>query len=455
MKSPFINQIEQAVPMYIVDERRWKHLCETNSDVRQWGKTHEFEGKDKQSLVITGATGHVETVYLGMSKEALRWSIAGAAKALPEGVYQLADQWSEEELIELAIGWGLGAYQFTRYKKRKHQKAQLCIPPDVQYASEIIISSICLARDLINTPAADMMPEQLSEQMQEMAKKHQANFTELVGDELSDQFEALRVVGQASDHAPRLLSLEWGNPDHPKLMLVGKGVCFDTGGLDIKASPYMRQMKKDMGGAAQVLALANWIMGTNFPVRLEIMIGAADNAISGNAFRPGDVINTSADISVEVDNTDAEGRLVICEALHRAKQQQPDLLMDFATLTGAARVALGTEVPVFFTNGDETQTDLMASAQEAEEMIWPLPIVDSYEYMLKSDVADLQNSANSGYAGAITAALFLRKFVGKQQDWVHVDVMAFNNRSRPGRPKGGEAMGLFAVMQYLTSRYVS
>jgi leucyl aminopeptidase len=308
---------------------------------------------------------------------------------------------------------------------------------------------VALVRDLENQPANHMMPQHLAVAAEQLARTFEADFSEIVGEALLEQnYPAIHAVGRASAHAPRLLKLQWGKPEHPAVTLVGKGVCFDTGGLDIKPSQYMRLMKKDMGGAAHVLGLARLIMQLQLPVHLRVLIPAVDNAIGGDAFRPGDILATRAGKSVEVDNTDAEGRLVLCDALADAVSHKPDLLLDFATLTGAARVALGTEIPVFFSNNQALTAKLQAVSAEAEELIWNLPLHRPYFEQLKSGCADLTNSGGS-YGGAITAALFLNEFVPESIPWAHFDVMAWNTRERAGRPVGGEAMGLFAVYHYL------
>jgi leucyl aminopeptidase len=299
-----------------------------------------------------------------------------------------------------------------------------------------------------------MMPQNLSLTMQTLAETFQGDFSEIVGDDLLDEnYPMVHAVGRASENVPRLLELRWGHENAPKITLVGKGVCFDSGGLNIKTGGFMRNMKKDMGGAAVALGLAKLIMSQELNMRLRVLIPAVENAISANAFRPGDVIATRKGLTVEIDNTDAEGRLVLCDALTEADAESPDLIIDFATLTGACRVALGTELPGFFSNDQNTANSLMQSAQSSADPIWQLPLHAPYQSMLKSHIADTQNSTDTGLGGAITAALYLQLFVSKNTPWVHFDMMAWNTRALPGRPIGGEALGLRAVFDYLQQRY--
>jgi leucyl aminopeptidase len=298
------------------------------------------------------------------------------------------------------------------------------------------------------------MPEDLSRVSEQLANEYHASIKHLIGDELlENNYPTIHAVGRASIHQPRLIDLTWGQPDAPKITLVGKGVCFDSGGLDLKPSNAMRLMKKDMGGAAHVLGLAKLIMALNLPVRLRVLIPAVENAVSSNAFRPGDVLTTRQGITVEVDNTDAEGRLVLCDALTEADSENPEMIIDFATLTGACRVALGTELPGFFCNDQTLAQALQQSGDKVQDLVWQLPLHSPYQDMLKSDIADTLNSAPSPFGGAITAALYLQLFVSKNTPWVHFDVMAWNNRKLPGRPIGGEAFGIRAVYELLAQRY--
>ena len=422
--------------------------------VANWISQSEFKATEGEYCLISNNEGELVEVLIGVAESGdRRWSLAGLPAKLPSTHYQLHCNWAETEQTQALIGWGLGSYQFDHFVHEEHHQPLLHLPESMKTVVMAFYDSLCTVRDLINLPPNHMMPEHLSQELQTLASDYQAEFNEIVGDDLlSQNFPTIHAVGRASDHAPRLLSLIWGDPDDHKLTLVGKGVCFDSGGLNIKGSGSMRQMKKDMGGAAHVLGLAKLIMAFKLPVFLEVLIPAVDNAISGDAFRPGDVITTRSGITVEIDNTDAEGRLVLCDALSLACESAPDLIIDFATLTGAARVALGTEVPALFSNNTALARDIHDQSIQSEELIWPLPLHHAYFSNLKSNVADMVNSA-SGYGGAITAALYLNEFIDDDIAWAHIDLMAFNIRDRPGRPLGGEAMGLFAMYDYLQNRY--
>ncbi len=319
---------------------------------------------------------------------------------------------------------------------------------------KVIATGVYAARDLINTPANDMGPTKLEAAAKELAEAHEAEFSSIVGDDLLAQnFPMIHTVGRASVDAPRLLDMRWGDEDAPKVTLVGKGVCFDTGGLDLKTAAGMRQMKKDMGGAACILALAHMIMATGLPVRLRVLIPAVENAVSGNAFRPGDILPTRKGLTVEIGNTDAEGRLVLSDALTLASEEEPELIIDMATLTGAARIAMGLDLSPVFCNDDEMTADIVEGGQLARDPVWPMPLWDPYDDDLKSPHADIDNAPPGGYGGAITAALFLRRFVGEGISWAHFDIMASNNTAKPGRPKGGECMTARACFAMLEKRY--
>jgi len=423
---------------------------------RNWLRHNRFQGKPGQNCLLPDARGNIGkvlTVY--DASEGTRWALASLPDLLPEGNYHLECDWNPQERADAAVGWGLGCYKFNAFRQTETRPSPVLYTGIDTGRSEAFISAITLVRDLVNQPANHMMPQQLAAATERLADEYAATFQQLVGDDLlQHNYPAIHAVGRTSHHAPRLLELEWGNPDHPTLTLVGKGVCFDTGGLDIKPSQFMRLMKKDMGGAAHVLGLAKLIMHLQLPVRLRVLIPAVDNAIGGDAFRPGDILATRAGKQVEVDNTDAEGRLILCDALCVAAEQQPGLIVDFATLTGAARVALGTEVPVFFSNNKFLKEKLQVASEEIQELIWNLPLHKPYFEQLKSQCADFTNSGGS-YGGAITAALFLNEFVPENIPWAHFDVMAWNTRSRPGRPVGGEAMGLFAVYAYFETVYLN
>ncbi|MCC5861536.1 MAG: leucyl aminopeptidase family protein [Gammaproteobacteria bacterium] len=382
-------------------------------------------------------------------------SLSGLPTRLPEGRYRLEAPVEGEAGFLAVLGWGLGAYRYERYRAAKRRPARLLVPETVDTAELAAeLGAVALVRDLINTPAADMLPEHLEAATRALAAEFGAEVECVTGDALlAANHPTIHAVGRASASAPRLIELRWGEPGQPRVALVGKGVCFDSGGLNIKPASGMRLMKKDMGGAAHVLGLARLIMAARLPVQLQVLVPAVENAIAGNAFRPGDILRTRKGLSVEIDNTDAEGRLVLCDALARACETRPALIMDFATLTGAARVALGTELPAMFCNDDALAGELLAAAAAVADPLWRMPLHAAYRGMLDSSVADLLNSANSPYAGAITAALFLERFVAPGIPWVHFDVMAWNPSSKPGRPEGGEAMGLRASYEALRRRF--
>lgn len=414
---------------------------------RAWLVRQSFKAQPGQSawLEQDGAA----RVICGWNGKADLATLGHLPMSLPEGDYHLESSVSEVQVL----GWALGSYQFDRYKPARRKPARLFA--EIDDRTRHMADAVALGRDLINTPAEDMKPTDLSEQIGQMAKAFNADLKVHVGDELLDLgARTIHTVGRAADAPPVLADLTWGDPDHPGITLVGKGVTFDSGGLDIKPAAGMRLMKKDMGGAAIAIGLAHLIMATKLPVRLRALIPAAENAISGNAFRPGDIISTYKGVTVEIDNTDAEGRLLLCDALALASEDKPDLIVDFATLTGAARVAVGTEISAMFSTSDDVAQALQAHGEAADDAVWRLPLHKDYDHMLKSSVADVVNSAASGFAGATTAALFLQRFVS-DADWVHFDIMAFNTRTRPGRPEGGEPMGLRAVYQYIADRYGS
>lgn len=382
------------------------------------------------------------------------WGLGDLPYRLPEGDYRLKDM-QGAALARLATGWGLGAYRFQRYKAAKRAPACLRIEQTAVYeAVAREIAACSLVRDLINTPAQDMGPAQLAAAARELADEFKAGCEVIVGDQLlSRGYPAIHAVGRASVHPPRLIDLRWGSTEHPTLVLVGKGVCFDSGGLDLKNASGMRHMKKDMGGAAHVLGLARMVMAHRLPVNLRVLVPAVENAVSGDAFRPGDIIRTRKGLTVEIENTDAEGRLVLCDALAEAAQDKPALIVDFATLTGAARVALGTELPGFFTRSEALAKGVSGAGERTQDPLWRLPLFDDYRHQLESPVADLLNCSTSPFGGAINAALFLEAFVPPEIEWLHVDLMAWNLRARPGRPRGGEAMGLRALFAYLNMRF--
>ncbi|MGA4608694.1 leucyl aminopeptidase family protein [Pseudoalteromonas maricaloris] len=426
--------------------------AQQSSTTQLFVKTAQLQ-LQKTILIPNADSAEVERVIV-IAEDNDFWLLGDLAKQLPKGTYFI--DIASEQVESHAIAFLLGAYQFSAYKELPTIVAKLAIEDADIYAKvKAAVESIYLARDLVNTPAADMMPQHMAEVMEELAEQYGASFEQIIGDELLEQnYPTIHMVGRASDNAPRLLDLRWGDEDHAKLTLVGKGVCFDSGGLDLKPASGMRNMKKDMGGAAHVIALANMIMAAKLPVRLRVLIPAVENAVSRNAFRPGDVIKTRKGITVEIDNTDAEGRLVLCDALAEAQTEAPALLIDFATLTGACRIALGTELPGFYSTDQVIASELMEIGLGNADPIWQLPLFDQYKALFKSDIADIANCGSTPFGGSITAALYLKEFVEPATTpWLHFDVMAWNVRALPGRPVGGEALGLRTMFSYLEKKF--
>ncbi len=421
---------------------------------RQWLEQTGFEPKPGRFALLADAGGRLVRVLVGVDAADPLNALAGLPLALPQARYHLAAEGVLEDSSRALLGWALSAYQFTRYRKPARTPASLAVSAEELAATTPLVEATALVRDLVNTPTEDMGPKQLADAVKQLRRTHKAKLREWVGDELlKANFPTIHAVGRASHRAPRLIELSWGKAAHPKLVLVGKGVCFDTGGLDLKPADGMRWMKKDMGGAAHAIALAGLVMQAKLPVQLTLLIPAVENAVAGNAMRPGEVITTRAGITVEVDNTDAEGRLILCDALSYGAEQQPDLMLDFATLTGAARVALGPDLPALFANRDALADELLAAGRSVQDPLWRLPLWQPYQRMLDSYLADVANSGASRHAGAITAALYMQRFVPDTVAWMHLDTYAWNDGDRPGRPRGGEAMGLRAAFALLQQRY--
>jgi leucyl aminopeptidase len=429
------------------DFEQWQQAL--SAPAREWVDTAAFTAKTGQHVWLPDDKGSPISVAVGWEGADSTAILGALAYKLPPKNYVLNQVPGPRTLI----GWGLGAYRFTSYKKADRQPARLVLPADAPSLVRNTVDAMALARDLINTPASDMLPSNLAEAAEKLAGSFGADVQVTTGEDLlKEGHRTIHAVGRASADAPRLIDIKWGNPEHPEVVLVGKGICFDSGGLDIKPAAGMRMMKKDMGGAATVLGLAHLIMAEELPVNLRVLVPAAENAISSNAYRPGDVITSYNGITIEIDNTDAEGRLVLCDALALAAESEPAIILDFATLTGSARAAVGAEIAAMFSNSDEAAAGIQAEGSEQEDAVWRMPLHQAYKSMLDSQVADTVNSAASPYAGAITAALFLEPFI-KDTPWVHFDIMAFNTRTRPAHPEGGEAMGLRAVFSYLKNTY--
>ncbi|NQW10352.1 MAG: leucyl aminopeptidase family protein [Alphaproteobacteria bacterium] len=422
-----------------------------------WSKAAGFKAKPGQVCLVPDGHGELARVLLGVETAARTglWDFAGLPIDLPAGRYAIDAAMTPEDATRAALGWALATYRFTRYTAMPAPEAALVWPKGadqdhVRRATE----AAALARDLINTPGSDLGPTALAEAAKTLATAHKAKMSVIVGDQLlKKNYPTIHAVGRGANDAPRLIDIVWGNAKHPKVTLVGKGVCFDTGGYDLKPAVGMLTMKKDMGGSAQVLALASMIMAAKLPVRLRVLVPAVMNMVSGNAFLPMDVIKTRHGTTVEVGNTDAEGRLVLCDALAEACAEKPDLIVDYATLTGAARVALGTDLPALFCNDDTLAEQFLAGGREEEDPLWRLPLHQPYKAMLKTKIADLSSTGSGGFGGAITAALFLEHFVTPGTPWAHIDLMAWNLKDEPGRPEGGEAMGVRAAFRMIRTRF--
>ncbi|KAA0580373.1 leucyl aminopeptidase family protein [Azospirillum sp. B21] len=421
-----------------------------------WVKAVGFTGEAGSTVFLPGPDGGVAHMLAGVSAIDDLWAFAGMPASLPAGSYKIDAALDARAATRAALGWALGSYRFTRYRKPPEKGfANLVWPAEADRGEvERAATATWLVRDLVNTPACDMGPAELAQAAQDLAAEFDAAVEVIVGQDLLDRdYPAIHAVGRASPREPRLIDLRWGNPQHPKVTIVGKGVCFDTGGLDLKPSSAMLIMKKDMGGAAHALALGRMIMMAGLPVRLRVLVPAVENVVSGDSFKPQDVLKTRKGLTVEVGNTDAEGRLILCDALAEADSEKPELLIDFATLTGAARVALGPDLPALMCNDDALANDLTEAGSAVDDPMWRLPLWAPYRKGLDSKVADINNVTTNGFAGAITAGLFLQEFVSKGTPWAHLDTYAWNGSARPGRPEGGEALGLRAAYAVIAKRF--
>ena len=425
-------------------------------DIQAWVKSSGFRAKPGQISLVSAANGALSRVLLGVENHDGMWDYASLPTSLPKGSYRIDARMGAAGATAAATGWALGGYKFDTYKSGKSRKLPTLVWPARADRARVnaMAGAISLVRDLINTPAEDMGPSQLASEARKLGKRFKADVKVITGDALLRQkFPTIHAVGRASDDPPRLIDLRWGKKSDPRVSIVGKGVCFDTGGLDLKPAAGMLRMKKDMGGGAHALGLASLIMALKLPVRLRVLVPAVENNVAGNAIRPLDVIKTRKGITVEIGNTDAEGRLVMCDALAAADSEKPDMIVDFATLTGAARVAVGTELAAMFCNDEGLAGDLEQAAATVQDPLWRLPLWQPYRKLLDSKVADINNVSEGGFGGAITAALYLQEFVSEETPWAHFDIMAWNTSPRPGRPVGGEAQSLRAVFEMLENRY--
>jgi leucyl aminopeptidase len=451
-----------SIPLWLLYENEieaWR--AAQIPQVARWITEQNFKGEKHRVVLLPDSAGGLTAAVGGLGRRQgglSLWHAAGFVERLPPRRFHLAQQFTRDEATQLCLGFAYGGYRFDRYRAAKSEAASIEAPPnaDVQFVA-LAAESLRMARDWINTPAQDLGPVELAAAARGLAERHQAAYQEWVGEGLlAANFPTVHAVGRASNQAPRLVELRFtprAGESYPRLTLVGKGVCFDSGGLDIKPASGMALMKKDMGGAAVVLALAHMLMSVNIRAQLRVLIPAVENSVGGNAYRPGDVLTTRKGLTVEVGNTDAEGRLVLCDALAFADAEQPDLIVDFATLTGAARVALGPELPALFGNDEGIVRDLARVAAAEHDPLWPMPLWAGYEDELTGKIADLNNVAASPLAGAIFGALFLKRFVSESTRWVHIDLYAWNSKDRPGRGIGAEAQGVRGVYRYLVQRY--
>lgn len=456
--SVLVSTAAKSVPILPLSEDSLKAwLKRQPASVRNWVRVNGFQAKAGSLLLLSSGQGGISHVLFGMGDLESPWDWAGLPKSLPEGTYRIDARLKVKEADAAALGWLFGGYVFSSYKRDANKKPpiRLLWPKGADRASVLAMrDAVFLVRDLVSTPASDLGPKELAGEARKLARRFQAKCRVTSGSVLEKSgYPAVYAVGKGSARPPCLIDITWGRAGRPLVALVGKGVCFDSGGLDLKPSSAMKLMKKDMGGAAHVLALAHLVMSAKLPVRLRVLIPAVENMPGPNAMRPMDVLQTRKGLRVEVGNTDAEGRLILADALCEAARTKPDLIVDFATLTGAARSALGPDLPALFSNDDGLAKDLLEAAQSENDPLWRLPLWPGYEDMLKSRIADLNSAPDSPFAGAITAALFLQRFVSKESAWAHLDVFAWNGAERSGRPVGGEAMGLRAVFAVLKKRY--
>ena len=448
-----------AIPISFVTKATWEAISANLPEPsRQFARASGFTAKPGAWLALPTATGEIAEVLFGLEDATAKYRdpfrTGQLPSLLPPGVYRFANVAAEQAHLA-TLAFALGGYRFGRYRKSERPEVKL-VPPDGVDIADVarMAEAATLARDLINTPSNDMGPQELAEAAQDLAQRFDAKFTCVVGDDLARQnFPLIHAVGMASERAPRLIDFTWGDPSHPKVTLVGKGVCFDTGGLDLKPSSSMLIMKKDMGGAANVLALAQMVMDAGLKVRLRVLIPSVENAVAGNAFRPLDIFTSRKGLTVEIGNTDAEGRLVLADALALADEEKPDLLIDLGTLTGAARVALGPDLPPFYTSDEALAELLSACAKQENDPLWRLPLWPPYDSWLDSKMADINNAPSGGFAGSITCALFLQRFVETAKSWLHVDIFGWTPSAKPGRPEGGECQAARAIYRLLSARY--
>lgn len=456
VENVLIDTDAAALPLHLVLEAEFAPwLQQADAAMQAQVQAQRFEGRRYSSACLFDGNGAPAGAVVGVRALDDVWALGNLPFTLPECSFALMPQLPAGTQQRLALGFALGTYQYTRYKPKAQRKPARLVLADAHMRADIerIAAAVHGARDFVNTPTEDLGPQHLEDAIAALATAHGAQSRAVIGDALLDQnFPAIHAVGRASHRAPRLIELNWGDPAHPRVAILGKGVCFDTGGLDIKPSDGMAMMKKDMGGAAVAIHLARLVMEAQLPVHLQLLVPAVENAIGPNAYRPGEVIATRAGLSVEIGNTDAEGRVVLCDALSFAAESAPDLILDFATLTGAARIALGPDLPALFANREELSLDLIAAGRQVGDPLWAMPLWEDYYSLIDSKIADLNNAGSSRMGGAITAALYLKRFVPERIPWAHVDTYCWSE-GRPGRPSGGDCQSLRAAFAYLQDRY--
>lgn len=454
-----LDLTNQLIDIFIIKKNDFKvWFADQPTFDKTWLKTLGInEQNGNKPFLVPNQQGQLaKVIFLTEQVDGL-WDLASLPTYLPAGSYRL-NGLTQQQYETAACAWALALYKFNRYKKLKAPTCPiLYLPKELEldlHAINTQIEATYLVRDLVTTPAEDMGPEDLSFATEQIAVKFGAQVNHIVGDSLLvENFPAIYVVGRGSARASRLIDMTWGEAHHPKVTLVGKGVCFDSGGYDLKNASSMRLMKKDMGGAATVLGLAAWIMASSLPIRLRVIIGAVENMISGQAFRPGDIVSTRKGLTVEIGNTDAEGRVVLADCLALAGEDKPELIIDFATLTGAGKIGLGPDIPSLFCNQEALANELQFLSRTCSDLVWSMPLYQPYREYIDSSIADISNDSSSPYAGALTAALFLKEFVDPTIAWVHLDIMAWNTKTRPGRPEGGEAQGMRTLYYYLQQRF--
>jgi len=450
---------QKARPIHLVDRESFAPWIKARpAEDRSLIEAQRFDGKSEGVFVLLPRANEFEVVAaVKKAAELSPWCLAKLAEALPAGTYKLA----EADPGDATLGWLIAQHRFDAYRSKGDEPERGARVLLTSEAAKIepavrLAEATALVRDLVDTPAGDLGPAEIEQAVRDAANALGAQVKVTSGADLSNGYPLIAAVGGAAskERAPRLVELEWGKPDDPRIAIIGKGVCFDSGGLDLKSAAGMRLMKKDMGGAAHALALARLIIAEKLPVRLHLLIPTVENAVSGSAYRPGDIVKSRKGMFVEIDNTDAEGRLILADAITRATEDEPELIVDFATLTGAARVALGPDLPALFANRDDLAAGAIEASRDVQDPLWRMPLWEPYEDLLKSDIADFANASNSSMAGCITAALFLKKFVPDKIAWAHLDTFAWRDTAKPGRPKGGDALGLRAIFSLLQRRYL-